>query len=286
MRHRVNLWSNHTSTVISIALVLMATGLLLLLGYHTYTTSHDMQERITFKVDLSPDISESMALQIKQQVEGYDYVRHVDYISKEQAAELFSNELGDDFVGFIGYNPLYPSLMVNFKGAILPDRDQQVLQRFTKEVGAKVGVTGVTYQENVVNSLSELFYQSFWLLAVLAALLLFVAIVLIGNTISVAIQAMRPTIQTMRLVGATNHFIARPFLWRSVLYGLLGAAAAIVLIGATMSVYGQRLGVDVFHQKHLLPYCAMAATLVAAGVLICWVATYFAVRKSLKTPGQ
>lgn len=283
MRHRVNLWSNHTSTVVSIALVLMVLGLLLLLGYHSYRATHDMQERITFKVDLSPDVSESMALQLKHQIEEYKYVRHVDYISKEQAAELFTDELGDDFVGFIGYNPLYPSLMVNFKSAIVPDRDQQLLQQFTKEVGGKVGVTGVAYQENVVSSLTEVFYQSFWLLVVVVALLLFVAIVLISNTISVAIYAMRPTIQTMRMVGAKNSFIARPFLWRSVLYGFLGAVAAIALLGATLSAYNQQLGLSLLGKDHLLPYCAIAAILIATGMLICWMATSFAVRKALKT---
>lgn len=260
----------------------MVFGLLLFLEYHSYRLTHDMQERITFKVDLSPDMDESMALQLKSQIEEFPYVRHVDYISKEQAAELFASELGDDFLGFIGYNPLYPSLMVNFNSTIVPDRDQQVLQQFTKEVGGKVGVSGVTYQENVVNSLAEVFYQSFWLLVVIVALLLFVSIVLISNTIRVDIYAMRPTIQTMRLVGAKNSFIARPFLWRSVLYGFFGALAAIVLLGATVSAYNQQFGLDLLGKGNILPYCAIAAILVLAGMLICWIATSFAVRKALK----
>lgn len=278
----VNLWSNHTSTVISISLVLMVFGLLLFLGYHSYRATHDMQERITYKVDLSPDISDSLAMALKADIEGFDYVKHVDYISKEEAAKLFTEELGDDFVGFIGYNPLYPSLMVNFKSTLMPDREQSAMQTFTKTMSGKIGVTDVAFQENVASEVNEIFYRSFWFLIIFVALLLFVSIVLINNAIRITLLSQQPTIQTMRLVGAKNSFIARPFLWRSVLYGFLGALIAIALLSGMVYAYNQSFGLHLLDAQYFAAYAVIAAVILLSGILITWLATVFATHRNLK----
>lgn len=120
-KSKVNLWETHTSTVLSITLVLFLLGLCLMVEYHTYRASHDMQERITFKVDLVNDISDADAAILQTQIEAISYVKHVDYISRQKAAEIFTEDLDDDFVGFIGYNPLYPSMMVNLRADYMPD---------------------------------------------------------------------------------------------------------------------------------------------------------------------
>ncbi len=260
----------------------MVFGLLLFLGYQSYRATHDLQERITYKVDLTPDISDSLALSLKEMLAGYDYVKQVDYISKDEAARLFSEELDDDFVGFIGYNPLYPSLMVNFKSNLVPDNKQHIMQTFTQTVGGMAGVTGVTYQENVVNEVNNIFYRSFWFLITFIALLLFVSIVLINNTIRFTLLSRRDTIQTMRLVGAKNSFITRPFLWRSVLGGFLGAVIATMLLGIMIYAYNQSFGLQLLDPRHMPAYTGIIATLFVMGILICWLATAFATRQYLK----
>ncbi|MBR6291216.1 MAG: permease-like cell division protein FtsX, partial [Bacteroidales bacterium] len=219
MKNKVKLWGTHGATILGISLVLFMLGMLLTLEYHSYRLTHDAQERITYKVDLSPDITDSLALAHKATVEKMDFVKHVDYISREKAAEIFTEDLGEDFVGFIGYNPLYPSLMVNFNVALLPDNSTQVLDRFCAEVGTMEGVTGVAYQENVVGELREVFYKLTWFLILFVVLLLIITVVLIASLIRIAIYGQRETIHTMRLVGADTSFISRPFLWRSVAYG-------------------------------------------------------------------
>ena len=226
MKSKVNLWGTYGTTVLGITLVLLMLGLLLAIEYHSYRLTHDAQERITYKVDLSPDVSDSLAIALSKAVGAMPYVKHVDYISKAKAAEIFTEELGEDFVGFVGYNPLYPSLMVNFNVSLLPDNSTQVLDNFCAEVSALEGVTGVAYQENVVSELREVFYKLSWFLIVFVVLLLLITIVLIGSLIRIAIYARRDTIHTMRLVGATAGFISRPFLWRAVLYGALGGIFA------------------------------------------------------------
>ena len=286
MKNKVNLWGTHSATVLGITLVLLMLGLLLAIEYHSYRLTHDAQERITYKVDLSPDISDSLALANKAIVEQMNFVKHVDYISREKAAEIFSEDLGEDFVGFIGYNPLYPSLMVNFNVSLLPDNSTEVLDNFCEEVGALEGVTGVAYQENVVSELREVFYKLTWFLIVFVALLLVITVVLIASLIRIAIYGQRETIRTMRMVGADTAFISRPFLWRSVGYGALGGLIASVLTVLALWVFSNEFGINLLAPEHWLWYGIIAAVLVVVGVVIAWLSTAFTVRRYIYHDNQ
>lgn len=266
------------ATILGITLILFMLGLLLCIEYHSYRISHDAQERITYKVDLSPDVSDSLALAIKGRIEQRDYIKHVDYISKEQAAEIFAGELGEDFVGFIGYNPLYPSLMVNFNVSLLPDNSTEVLDRFCKEVGAEEGVTGVAYQENIVVELREDFYKLTWFLIVLMLVLVLISVVLIGSLIRIAIYAQRETIRTMRMVGATTGFIMRPFLRRSIACGAIGGIIASALMVLAIWICANEFQLSLTAQEHWTWYIIIAVTLVVVGIIISWLATAFTVR--------
>ncbi len=279
MRSKVNLWGTHGTTVLGITLVLFMLGLLLSIEYHSYRLTHDAQERITYKVDLSPDVSDSLAVAVKGQVEQMKFVKHVDYISKAKAAEIFSEDLGEDFVGFIGYNPLYPSLMVNFNVSLLPDNSTEALDRFCAEVSRLEGVTGVAYQENVVSELREVFYKLSWFLIIFVALLLVITVVLIASLIRIAIYARRESIATMRMVGATSGFISRPFLWRSVLYGALGGAIASVLTFITLWVFSNEFELSLIAREHWLWYGAIAAMLILVGIAIAYISTAITVRR-------
>ena len=279
MKNKVNLWGTHGATILGITLVLFMLGLLLTIEYHSYRLTHDAQERITYKVDLSPDVSDSLALADKALVEQMPYIKHVDYISKQQAAEIFTEDLGEDFVGFIGYNPLYPSLMVNFRVDLLPDNSTAELDRFCEEVAQLEGVTGVAYQENVVSELREVFYKLSWFLIIFVVLLLVITIVLIASLIRIAIYSRREAIGTMRMVGATAGFITRPFLWRSVLYGAMGGFIASLLTVITLGVFGNQFEIALIGPEHWIWYGGIAASLIIAGIAIAYLATWFTVRR-------
>ena len=265
--------------MLGITLVLFMLGLLLVIEYHSYRLTHDAQERITYKVDLSPDVSDSLALANQAVIEQMSYVKHVDYISKQKAAEIFSEDLGEDFVGFIGYNPLYPSLMVNFNVSLLPDNTTEVLDRFCDEVSRLEGVTGVAYQENVVSELREVFYKLSWFLIVFVVLLLVITIVLIASLIRIAIYARREAIGTMRMVGATAGFITRPFLWRSVLYGAIGGLIALVLTAITLWVFSNEFELNLVASEHWMWYGIIALALIVVGIVIAWLSTAVTVRR-------
>ncbi len=266
------------ATVLGISLVLFMLGLLLCIEYHSYRLTHDAQERITYKVDLSPDVSDSLATALKGRVEQMPYVKHVDYISSDKAAEIFSQDLGEDFVGFIGYNPLYPSLMVNFRADLLPDNSTEVLDRFCAAVGKEDGVTGVAYQENVVGELRELFYKLTWFLIVFVVLLLIITEVLIASLIRIAIYSHRDTISTMRMVGAKSGFIERPFLLRSLWQGALGGIIAAALTVVALWVFGNQFALDLLAAEHWLWYGVIAAILVLVGMGITLLSTAVTVR--------
>ena len=279
MKNKVNLWGSHGATVLGITLVLFMLGLLLVIEYHSYRLTHDAQERITYKVDLSPDVTDSLALANKAAIEQMSYVKHVDYISKQKAAEIFSEDLGEDFVGFIGYNPLYPSLMVNFNVSLLPDNSTEVLDRFCAEVGQMEGVTGVVYQENVVSELRDIFYKLSWFLIVFVVLLLVITIVLIASLIRIAIYARREAIGTMRMVGATAGFITRPFLWRSVLYGAIGGLIASALTAITLWVFSNEFDLNLVAAEHWMWYGIIALALILVGIVIAYLSTAVTVRR-------
>lgn len=265
--------------MLGITLVLFMLGLLLTVEYHSYRLTHDANERITYKVDLSPDITDSLALVQKAVVEQMSFVKHVDYISKQKAAEIFTEDLGEDFVGFIGYNPLYPSLMVNFNVQLLPDNSTEVLDRFCAEVGRLEGVTGVAYQENVVTELREVFYKLSWFLIVFVLLLLVITVVLIASLIRIAIYNRREAIATMRMVGATVAFISRPFLWRSVLYGALGGIFASALTLITLWVFSNQFDLALIAPQHWLWYGGIVLVLIVGGIVVSWLSTAITVRR-------
>ena len=279
---KTRLWGEHTSMLFSITLVLFLFGMLMFIEYHSYRTTHDMQERITFKVDLSPEVSDSSALALQKVIQGYDYVKQVDYISKEEAAQLFSDELGENIVEFLGYNPLYPTLMVNFKSDILPEKDKRLIDEFTQSVSQLPEITGVVFQENLVNELNSVFYTISWFLLIFIALLFFVSINLISNTMKLAIYATQNTIQTMQLVGAKDSFIARPFLRKSILIGFFGGLLSDLLLCIGVYSFSMQFGLNILTQEHWMVYGGMALLLPLTGILISYFSPFFSIKHYLK----
>lgn len=273
--------------MLSITLVLFLLGMCLLVEYHSYRITHDMQERITLKVDLEPAITDEIASVLKMQIEAMPEVKHVDYISKQKAAEIFSEDLNDDFVSFIGYNPLYPSMMVNLKVNYIPEVRQkgrtESIAAFASKVGALEYVTGVTYQETVVNELNDVFYKITWFLIIFMALLIIVSILLISSTIRIALYAQRETIRTMQLVGAKSGFIARPFIGRSIWFGLLGGLISIVILAIAIGALNQSFtGLDLLDQSHLIWYAGLAVIILLLGIFLSYMSTLFAVSRHLR----
>lgn len=282
-RHsKVKLWATHTSTTLSITLVLFLLGLLMMLEYQSYRTIYNMQEKITYSVEVSPEMDQQAIAQLQRKIEAKDYVTHVDFISKEEGAKIFSETLEEDFIGFSGYNPLPDMFMVNFRSEIIPDTSSSLINQFKEEMLSTNGVNDVIYQENVVSELYDIFYKAEYFLFFFIVLLLVVSIMLISSTIRISLYSQRETILTMRMVGAKKNFIRRPFLWRGVLYGAIGGVLADLLVAVSVLVADNQLSLDLLNVDHMIWYAGMAGIIVLIGIIITWIATIMALNKHMK----
>ena len=149
-------------------------------------------------------------------------------------------------------------------------------------MGAHPAVAEVVYQENVVNELLDDFYRISWFLIIFIVLLLFVCVMLINITIRLAIFTEQQTIKTMRLVGAKTSFIARPYLGRGVLYGLIGGLLADAILAAAAYTFAGQLGINIADSQYWVAYAAMAAGLPVVGVVIAYGSTWIAIRRALR----
>ena len=286
-RGKINLWAGRTSTVFSITLVLFVFGLLLFVEYHSYKATHTVQERIAYQVNLKPDASEEEALALLEDLKDLDYVKNADYISKDEAVRLFSEDIEEDIMDVTdGENPLYATIMVTLNASNSSKQMTESRERFEEDVDEYAIVDNVSYQENMVNDLSVIFYKLSWFLVVFVVLLLIVSVALISTTIKIAINNNRYTIQTMSMVGAKMSFITRPFLWRSLLYGFLGALFALVMMFGAIYVFNKQFHLAIFHPRYFNGYIVLVVAVFLVGMTISFIATYFSVHAHLRNRDQ
>lgn len=273
----VKLWGTYTSTILSISLVLFVFGLLLILGLHSYQYTNDIQEGVMYNVILSPDTEEANAMELQKRLQDrkeFPYVKTVYYISKDEAARNFSQELGEDFVEFTGYNPLFPSLEVTLKSDFLQNNNAEHRRQFVEKLKHTPFVTDVVYQETMVDELNDIFAKVGWFMAIITVLLLFVSIMLINCTIKLVIHSKRYIIKTMQLVGAKRSFIIAPFLRKSILYGFLGGIIASALLGTLTYIINSQLGIGIDYVANEIPYIAIGTVLLLFGIIISLCSTY------------
>lgn len=283
-RSKIKLWAGNTSTVFSIMLVLFVFGLLMFVEYHSYMATHTMQEHIAYQVDLNAEASEADALALRDELLAMDYVKEVDYISADEAARLFAQQLDEDFLSLLdSVNPLYPTLMVTLKAGPNPQRNEEMLQTFKDEVTNFAIVDNITYHENTLNDLNQIFYKLMWLLVIFMLVLLMVSVALISTTIKLSIYSNRYTIKTMNMVGAKMGFITRPFLRRSVLYGFLGALLATVFMYTAIYMFNKQFHLAVFHPRYWTGYYVIIGAIFVVGIVISYLATYFSVHSHLRS---
>ncbi len=285
----IKLWGAYTSTIFSIALVLFVLGLLMVLGFHSYRYTNEIKENILYNVILTPDAEEHEILALKQTLEKkelYPYIKSVNYISKEEAAKNFTTDLGEDFVNFLGYNPLFPSLEVNLVSDIISENSTKNLEIFIKSVKSRPNVTDVIYQEVTINEVNNIFYKLAWFLVLFTALLLFISIILINNTIQIAIYAKRYTVKTMQLVGAKRSFIIRPFLKRSIFYGLCGGLIALLFLGSLVFIINNQFNANINLIENKTPYLIIGGIILGVGVVISLASTYFSINYYLNRKNE
>lgn len=284
-RRSIKLWGTYTSTILSITLVLFVLGLLLLVGFHSYQYTNSIEEGVLYNVILSPDIDEQTARDIQTDLENkeaYPYVKTVYYISKDEAAKNFATELGEDFVAFTGYNPLFPSFEVSLSLNILDKNSEKTIKHFVSTLKQNECVEDVVYQENAVEELNSTLRKLGWFMIIIVILLLFVSIMLINTTIRITIYEKRFTVKTMQLVGAKRGFIIAPYLRRSVLYGFLGGVIAILLVVLLAGLVNNQFGIGLDFEQYRNYYFALGGLIILLGIVIAFVSTYLSLLRYIR----
>ena len=206
-----------------------------------------------------------------------EFTKKAVYTSKEQAAKKYSEEIGEDFLQFLGENPLKNGIDIYLKADyVTPEKVAELEERFSKNAF----VADVSYDKPLINLLTKNIKRiSFWLL-VLSSFFGLIAMILINSSIRLSIYSKRFNIKTMQMVGATKSFIRRPFIWRSIKLGLFGAFIALMALAVVVYYLDQFIpSLDFLNDYATLGY--IAGGVILSALIITWISTFFATQRFL-----
>lgn len=270
--------SSSASVIISLSLVLFVVGLLSLVLINVQKLSDYIKENIGFTIMLKDGRNDIETLKFQKILDASDFAKSTTFTTKEQATADLKTDLGEDFVEFLGYSPLLASIDVKLNAEY---GNTDSLQIITNELSENANVFEVYYQEDLIDKLNSNANRLSFFLLIFCVLLFFIAFVLINNTIRLSVYSKRFVIRTMRLVGATNSFIQKPFLSKGIYQGIYSSLFAIfMLIGAIQLV--QRDVANMFNIDDLKIIGIVFLLILASGLVISIFSTFFAVRKFIK----
>ncbi|MGX1022862.1 cell division protein FtsX [Psychroflexus sp. MBR-150] len=270
--------SSYISVVISIGLVLFLVGLLGILVINTQKVANHFKEQIAMSIYLKDQAKEIEIDQLQKQLALADYTKNTVYTSKEEAAEIYKQDIGEDFMNFLGdANPLPQSIDVYFKADFV---NEVQLAEIARDLSEKDFVAEIVYDKPLIALLNNNIKKiSFWVL-VICGVFTFIAVLLINNSIRLSVYSKRFVIKTMQMVGATKGFIRRPFIWRSVKLGIIGAILAMLGMATVLYFLDQTYPeLDLLVDELLLAGLFVAVFLL--GVLISWFSTFLATQRFL-----
>ncbi|MFT3752190.1 MAG: permease-like cell division protein FtsX [Paludibacter sp.] len=268
----------HVTSTISMSLVLFLVGLVFMLLFVARDMSTYVKENINLSVILNDNIAKPNEQRIEKYLTASSYAKSVEYISKEAALKDHISSLGDNPAEFLGYNPLKASIEVKLNAKYANNDSVKMIQSKLK---AFENISRIVYQEDMVSLVNDNVQKVSLVLLGLAAVLLFVSVALINNTIRLALYSNRFLINTMKLVGATASFIRRPYLVSSMINGLIAAAISIVLLVGVVFLIQLEFGIpDMLIQSMNL--ILVGFIVLVAGLLLTAISSYFSVGRYLR----
>ena len=269
--------SSYVTSIISISLVLLLLGLVGLLLINGSNIKRQVMESIGFNVILKENVKEADIYQLQKILDSRDYILSTEYITKEEAALETEQILGEDFIHFLGYNPLPPSIRVRLHQ---PWANPDSVMMIEQELEKYNSIEEVYYKKSLLYAVYENIRQLTLIILGFSVLLTLISVTLINNTIRLSVYSKRFIINTMQLIGATRRIIRRPFLLRGAASGFTGSLIALsLLFGLVYLLQEEFEGVISFKDYDLLAILALGVIL--AGVVINLISTFFAVNKYL-----
>lgn len=254
------------------------TGLLGLILVHAKNLSKFVKENLVVNIIVNDNTSEGDVLALQKDLEKNPFVLQTEYISKEVAAKNLTEDLGEDFVEYLGHNPLLPSIDVYLKEQYA---NTDSIGIFIEQVAKNSRIKEVIYQESLIDMVNNNIKIISIVVLAFTVILLIIAVALINNTIRLAIYSQRFLIKSMQLIGATRNFIRKPYILYGIIHGLIGAMIAILLLLLTLH-FGQKQVPELIFLRDWFEFIAIFLIVTLLGVLISGLSTYFAVTKYLR----
>ena len=269
--------SSYLSVVVSIALVLFLLGLLGLIVLKTQALAQHFREQVTLNVFLKETTDINQITDFKKYLQEKEYTQKVTYVSKQDAAKMMQKEIGQDFLDFLGTNPLKDVMNIHLKSDFVTGKKMKEIE---KSLVLNKLVYEVSYDKPLIELLNKNIKRiSLWIL-IFSGFLTLIAVVLINSSIRLSVYSKRFIIKTMQMVGATKGFIRKPFIWSSIKLGIFGALLAIIaLTGVAYYIEKQIPEISLLNDLNLLAIVFGGVLLL--GIIITWISTFFATRRFL-----
>lgn len=269
--------TTYFSVVISITLVLFLSGLMGMLLYNSKKVADHFKEQIVMTIYIKDNAKEVEITQLQKTLSLNAATKKVDFVSKEIASERHANEIGEDFMEFLGYNPLLNSIDVYFKAAFL---NPAMVSKLSQDIGLYPYVDEVVYDQPLLELLEENINKITYGMLIAAVLFIAVAVLLINSSIRLSIYSKRLIIKTMQLVGATKRFIRKPFILTHLLMSVL--SALIALLGLAYVVYEiNKRFPELQIMNHPMDLALVFGGVLLLGLGITLVSTFFATQRYL-----
>lgn len=265
-------------SIIGISLVLFLLGIIGWLGINGQALTSFFKEQVEMQIILHDNTRDEKAIDLQEILVDQPFVAEVSFISKEEAAEQFQKEWDEDFMELLDFNPLYSSLNIKLKANYVNEDSLALVTNFIYQSNI---VREVTYPTVVIDQMNKNFKKIGLVIGVLALILFIAVIIVIDNTVRLAMFSNRKLIKTMQMVGATRWFIAKPFDIGAIKSGLISGLIAAGGIFAMRAVALKQLPELNALGGATLFYLLMAA-LIILGILISLFSTHRAVIKYLK----
>lgn len=274
---KARLRGSYLTLVVSVSLVLFLLGILGLVLINAKELSDYFRESLSFSVMLDDEAKEADIRMLQKDLDAKPYVKSTEYVSKDEAAVKMREDLGEDFISFLGDNPLPPSIDVYlYAGYTSPDS----VTKIEKYVLAYPFVKEVYYQESLLFLINKNVQKISLFLLVIGSFLFLIAVTIINNTIRLAIYSKRFLIRTMQLVGATRSFIRKPFLFRSIYHGLIASLIAMTLLMGLLYLIEKEFFMMFSYESTKL-LLLLGIVIIIIGILINIVSTFFSVNRFL-----
>lgn len=269
--------TSYFSVVLSIFLVLFLLGLLGLFVINSKRLSDNFKEEIAMTVFFKNEANDSVTKAFTEEMKTAKFAKSFEYVSKEQAATQHKEVIGEDFMQFLGVNPLQNSVDIHLKADFVNNAE---IAKIESRLRKNEMVADIVYDKQLVTLVNDNIKNiSMWIL-IISGVFAFVSVLLINSSLRLSIYANRFIIKTMQMVGATKSFIRKPFIWRSITLGVVGSILAVcALLGCLFYVDTNYPDLKLMEDPLLVG--GVLFGVIAVGILITWFSTFFATQRFL-----